>query len=489
MKRALASLLPVLAFTVLGFLVMGYHPGVEDDGIYLAAIKADLNPSLFPRNSDFFRLQAQGTLFTVSMARFVQATGISLAWAELFWQFISLFIILWACHSIARQLFAEACAQWAGVAMVAAMFTLPAGGTALYMADQHLHPRNVATALILLAVSRILAGNRRQAALWLLLAFLFHPLMAAMGISFCIFLTLALMEATHTRLQPWRNSRIALLPLGWVFAPSNPAWRRALDSRTYYYLYKWTWYEWLGALAPLFLFWLLWRAAQKRGETRLARFALAVFAYGVFQQTVAMVMLEPPSLIRLTPLQPMRYLHLVYFFLILIAGCLLGKTLLRSSAWRWAVFLLIANGSMFAWQRAQFSGSQHLELPGRRPDNQWLQAFAWIRANTPQDVYFALDPHYLEAKGEDYHGFRALAERSQLADAVKDTAVVTQIAELGPVWERQTEAQEGWPRFHLAEFERLKAEFGVGWVLVSYPPPEGLACRWHNGSLSVCQIP
>ena len=86
---------------------------------------------------------------------------------------------------------------------------------------------------------------------------------------------------------------------------------------------------------------------------------------------------------------------------------------------------------MLAAQRAEFSGSQHIEWPGRAPSNPWLQAFAWIRTNTPTDAYFALDPRYLEAPGEDYHSFRALAERSQMADAIKDTAVVTQVPELG----------------------------------------------------------
>ena len=91
----------------------------------------------------------------------------------------------------------------------------------------------------------------------------------------------------HLRLRAWRNSvaAFAFVPLGWVFAPADPGWRKALDTRTYYYLFKWTWYEWLGALAPLLLFWLLWRIARKRGEILLARFAAAVFAYGVFQQT------------------------------------------------------------------------------------------------------------------------------------------------------------------------------------------------------------
>ena len=144
---------------------------------------------------------------------------------------------------------------------------------------------------------------------------------------------------------------------------------------------------------------------------------------------------------------------------------------------------------MFVAQRQLFSGSVHLELPGRQPANPWLQAFAWIRQNTPTDAYFALDPHYLAAPGEDYHSFRALAERSQLADAIKDTAVVTQVPELGPVWERQVQAQVGWTHFQLADFQRLKTDFGVNWVLVSYPQPAGLDCRWHNESLTVCRVP
>jgi hypothetical protein len=144
---------------------------------------------------------------------------------------------------------------------------------------------------------------------------------------------------------------------------------------------------------------------------------------------------------------------------------------------------------MLFCQEAQFPASHHLELPGLAPQNDWLAAFAWIRQNTPTDAYFALDPHYLDERGEDYHGFRALAERSSLADAVKDAAVVTQIPTLGEVWQRQVEAQKGWAQFQLVDFERLKQQFGVDWVVVSDPAPAGLDCRWHNGTVAVCRIP
>ena len=479
----------VLAFSIFGFAVMGYHPGIEDDGVYLSAVKSDLNPALYPHDSEFFRVQLQATLFDKWVADFIHLTHIPVAATELLWQFASIVLMILGCWGIARSLFPEARAQWAGVALVAAMFTLPVSGTALYLVDQHLHPRNLATALILLAVSRIMVGQHLQSVPLLLLSFVLHPIMAAFGISFCFFLTIALLDPVHVWLRSLRSSLAAAVPLGWIFESPTPIWRQALQTRRYLFLYQWTWYEWLGALAPLFLFWLLWRIAQRHGETHLARFALAVFAYGVFQQAVAMIMLGSPSLIRLTPLQPMRFLQLIYCFMALLAGCLLGKSLLKASVWRWAVFLLVINAGMFAAQRALFPSSEHLELPGMRLSNPWLQAFAWIRINTPTDAYFALDPRYLEAPGEDSHSFRALAERSQLADAIKDTAMVTQVPELGPTWEHQVAAQAGWNNFKLADYERLKSEFGVNWVLVNYPQPAGLPCSWHNSTLSVCRVP
>ena len=483
------NLLLVLVFSILAFAVMGYHPGLEDDGVYLTAVKSDLNPALYPHDAEFFRVQLQATIFDKVVAGFIRLTHIPVAVTELLFQFVSILLIVLGCWCIARLLFEDERAQWAGVALTAAMLTLPVAGTALYLADQHLHPRNIATALVLLAVSRILAGHRWQAVPLLLLAFALHPIMAALGISFCFFLTMAMLEPVHIWLRSLRGSLAVAVPLGWIFQSPTPIWHRALETRSYYFLYQWTWYEWLGALAPLVLFCLLWRIALKRGETILARFSLAVFAYGVFQQAVAMIVLKSPALVRLTPMQPMRFLHLIYFFLTLVGGCLLGRYLLKGNAWRWAVFLILINAGMFASQRALFSGSDHLELPGMQSSNPWLQSFAWIRMNTPTNAYFAMDPYYLAAPGEDYHSFRALAERSQLADMVKDPSVVTQVPELGPAWERQVDATDGWLNFKLADFERLKRNLGVDWVIVSYPQPQGLPCKWHNLRLSVCEIP
>ena len=203
-------------FTLLGFLVMGYHPGIEDDGVYLSAVKADLDPALYPHDSDFFRLQLQATIFDRWMALFVRVTRIPVAWAELLWQFLSLYVILWSALRIAQKLFSERRSPPAGIALLAAMFTLPVAGTALNLADQHLHPRTMATALILLAIDRILLNKRAFAVFLLLLALLVHPIMAVFGISFCFFLALALNDRFYlslgSHLSRILNSPAPLLP-------------------------------------------------------------------------------------------------------------------------------------------------------------------------------------------------------------------------------------------------------------------------------------
>ena len=488
LKRLFLESLHLLLFTSLGFLVMGYHPGFEDDGVYLTAVKSDLNPALFPHDAAFFRLQLQATAFDGWMAQFVRWTGISLATAELIWQFAALFLILWATKRISTHIFDQKRSHWAAVAMVSAMFTLPVAGTALNIADQHLHPRNLATALILMAISRILDGKRLQAIPLLLIAFLLHPIMAALGISFCAFLTVSMLQRVPYYLRVAEGSVSAAVPLGWILEPPSPQWREALNTRSYYFLYHWTWYEWLGALAPLLLFGLLRRFAQRRGDDRLARFSLGVLAYGVFQQVVAMIILGADPLVRLTPLQPMRYLQLVYVCMALVAGGLIGG-LLKTSVWRWGAYLLVLNVSMFYTQREFIDDGTHIETAASDDANPWLQAFAWIRQNTPTNAYFAVDPRYLAAPREGFHSFRALAERSRLADAIKDAAVVTQVPSLAPEWDQQVKAQAGWSDFQLADFERLKSKFGVDWALVSYPQPHGLPCRWHNDTLSICRIP
>jgi hypothetical protein len=467
--------------TVLGILIAGYHPGAEDDEVYLAAIKHNLNPSLFPHDADFFKVQLQATIFDKVVAASVLWTHLSVGTVVFAWHFLAIFLVLLGCWRISCRCFRETYAQWASVTMVAVLFTLPAAGSALYLVDQNLHPRALATAAILAAIVETLDRRYVLAGVLLVLAALMHPIMASFGISFCIFLV-------------WRQPpeltafALALAPLGWIFEPTSDAWRAAANTRDYYFLGRWQWYEWLGVFAPVAFLWWFRRIGQRKGATALGYLSTRLIAFSIFQLAVALIVMLPPTLERLRPFQPMRYLHLFYLLFVVLGGGLLGQDVLGKHWWRWLVLFAPLAGGMFYAQRQTYPATSHLELPGTPPSNPWLQAFSWIRVNTSTESYFALGPDFMRLPGEDYHGFRALAERSSLADTVKDSAVATQVPRLATRWQQEVEAQEGWRHFTGTDFQRLKSRFGVDWVVLQQPGVAGLACPYQNSAVLVCRV-
>lgn len=475
------NLMVLALLAVLAMLVQGYHPGAEDDGVYLPAIKKHLNPALYPHDADFFQLQLQATIFDNLVADSVKLLHLPLGWVVVLWQLASIWLILWAVREIARRCFPEACAQWSAVAMVAALLSLPIPAASLYVVDQYLHPRAVATALIMVAVVATLNRRRVWAGILLLLAALVHPLMASFGISFCIFLWVREEHSVG-------GAAAFLLPMGWIFEPTSQAWQEAANSRDYYFLSRVHWYEWLGVFAPFLLLWWFRSLARRDQLSTLARVSSRLVLFGAFQLVVAIAVMLPPSLERLRPFQPMRYLHLFYLIFILLAGGLIGQKILRNKITRWMLLFVPLALGMFYAQRQTFPATEHLELPGIASRNSWTQAFVWVRENAPRDSLFALDPHYLELPGEDFHCFRALAERSALADYVKDASVATQVPRLAPRWQKEVQAQMGWKNFQEADFHRLKESFGANWVVLANPGRPGLVCPYRNSEVVVCRV-
>lgn len=474
--------------TVLAIAVQGYHPGLEDDSFYLAAIRKDLNPALYPHDSDFFQLQFQATAYDELIAWSVRITHLPLDWVVLFYQFAAILLILWACGRIARKCFRERHAEWAAMALVAVLLTIPISGTGLLLVDQYLHPRALATAAILWAVAYALEGSAAAAAVLLGIAASLHILMAAFGVSCCLFLAdWRKIEALQPMVKRAAAAAI-FLPLGWVFDAPNHAWQQAAATRTFYFLSRWAWYEWLGVAAPLLIFWAYSYIARRSGSWAAARLSLRIMRFGVFQMVIALAIMLPRGMERLRPLEPMRYLHLIYLFLFLLGGGFIGKHVLAGKAWRWAaLFGPLSIGMLFA-QRQLYPASQHLELPGVAQRNEWVQAFVWIRENTPPDSLFALDPEYMNLPGEDSHGFRAIAARSALVDNLKDPGMVARVPRLAERWQAESLAQSNWRNFQLADFRRLKGQFGVDWVVLAKPCVEGLACPWENRAVRVCRV-
>lgn len=256
----------------------------------------------------------------------------------------------------------------------------------------------------------------------------------------------------------------------------------------YHYIQNWQWYEWLGILAPVILFWWFARVARARQWKQVDRLCRGLIVYDLIYFAAALVLDLPARFEALARLQPLRSLHLLYMLMFLVMGGFLGEYVLKNRAWRWlALFLPLAGGMFFA-QRALFPASAHIEWPWSAPENDWAKAFLWIRGNTPVDAVFALDPLYMQLPGEDIVGFRCLAQRSRLADLVKDGGAVSMFPPLAEEWWTEVQAQTPWKELRAEDFARLKSKCGVSWVVMQQPGVAGIDCAYQNAAVRVCPV-
>jgi len=400
------------------------------------------------------------------------------------WHALSLFLFLLACWQLSRKCFADPLARWGAVGLVAALLTLPVAGTALYIMDQYLNPRSIAAFALLFAIVNTLERKYVRVGAWLAFAVVIHPQNTAFG--FCYLVILLCMA----NIRPAMAYAASLLPFGLSLRAPSEAYREAVQTRPYFFILRWEWYEWVGIFAPLALLWWFSLMARRHRLPVLELLSRALVVFGLFFFALALVLTIPVPLEGLARFQPMRSLHLVYIFLFLLGGGLLGQWVLKDRTWRWIVLFVPLCAGMWYAQRELFPASPHIEWPGVAPKNSWLRAFEWIRQNTPPQAVFAIDPMHMVIQGEDQHGFRALAERSMLADGVKDPGAATLFPDLllAEHWREQVRAQAGWKSFQAEDFRRLKNKYGVTWVVLQRPGVAGLNCPYENDALLVCRV-
>jgi hypothetical protein len=476
--------LPFLLLLTTGAVAIhGYHPWVEDAEIYLPGVEKLLHPELFPFGSEFFQHHASLTLFPNFIAALVRISHLPLEWVLFLAHLASIFLLLLACWELSGKCFTDPKARWGGVILVAALLTLPVAGTALYVMDQYVNPRNLVAFALILGISKTIDGKYVQAGAILSLAAAIHPLMSV----FALFLYIVVVS--KERFEAGGPALALVLPFGIIFELASPAYHEVALSHTFHYLTKWQWYEWLGIGGPLVILWWLGRLARSRQQAKLDILCRALIPYELICAAGALILSSSARFETLARIQPLRSLHLLYILLILCGGGTLAEYVLKNRAWRWAVFLVPLCAGMWIAQRALFPASAHIEWPGAQPRSRWAQAFVWIRQNTPVDALFALDPFHMQIAGEDANGFRVIAERSMLADAVKDSGAVTMFPPMAEDWQKQVRAQENWKKFQLSDFHRLRAEFGVNWLVLEQPGVAGTRCPFENEAVLVCPNP
>lgn len=476
--------LGLFLITLVAVLVHGYHLGVDDAEIYVPAIKRAADPGLYPFGSEFFMSHAHLSFFPDMVGASARLTQLPVNLVIFLWHVGSIFLLLLASWRLLSTCFQNERARWGGVALLAALLSVPVAGTALVIMDPYVTARSLSTPATLFAIACYISNQPKRAAGWLLFTALIHPQMSVYG---AVFLG-AMALARRFQKADVRASACGLLPFLFEFQPSRGAAREALLSRTYFFVFNWAWYEWLGIFAPLAL--LGWLSSIKlKGATPVFQpLARTLVPFGLLFTAAGVVLGIPARLENFTRLQPMRSFHLVYVIFFLLLGGLIAEYALQGVVWRWLALFVPLAGSMWLLQRAAFPASPHVEWPGSGGGGTWTSAFVWVRDHTPKDAVFALDPNYMLRPGADQHGFRAIAERSALADNVKDSGAVSLFPQLADHWKSQVQAQAGWDRFGPGDFADLAKRYPVTWIITRRPGPAGMVCPYENSELTVCRI-
>lgn len=495
MKTVAGQRLPILrlALASAGAVALhGYHLGVEDGEIYIPAAKRLLNPGLYPYATEFFQSHEHLSLFAPILAWTARLAHLSMDWTVFLWYVATTFLMLVSCWLLASVSFTSKRARWSAVLVIAAVLTMPATNTGLLLMDPYLTARSFSTPLTLFTLTAILAQRYWLAAALTMLTAAIHPQMAA----YLVFLGAVLWAversapAARQPLPAAAGAFFGFVPAGFHLAAAQGAYREALYSRDFYFLSTWTWYHWLGMLAPLGF--LAWFAKGKlRGATpAFARLSIALIPFGAIAIAAAAVITSTHKLDMYARLQPLRCFHLITIVFMLFFAGVLGEYLAKGRAWIIPAILIPLSAGMFAVDYETNPLSPHIEWPGQTAStNAWVNTLLWIRQNTPQDAVFAVDSGYFRDPDVDVHGFRSISERAALADYHKDGGVVAIFPNLADDWKQQSSATRGLNHFTAQDFTRLAHEYPVTWTAIHGPAPAGMECPYQQSGYAVCKIP
>ncbi|HZD77317.1 MAG TPA: DUF6798 domain-containing protein, partial [Acidobacteriaceae bacterium] len=433
----------LLAISALTFPIHGYHPFADDAGLYVAGVEKLLDPTLFPVGMRLILSETRIESFYPLVIGVTKMLGGSMTSALLLLYLLTLVAFIYGTWYVSGLITECRFCRWIAVCLAGCFFTLPVAGTSINIMEPYLGPRSIVAMLSLFAVGLTLERRWFLLGLTLVASATMHPELAIFTGSFV--LVLALLEHGKVR---WAVGAcgLAVMIAAALYAftvrvAATAAYQAAQQSRTYIFLSEWHWYELLGVLLPLCL--LAVAALRLRLSNIAGRLSVACVLAGTTSLVCSALFVHPAGPGLLARLQMLRMFQLIYIVGELLLGCGIGALFVKRG-WGWrevgiGVLVPLA-ATMFFVQTAAFGHSNHLELPGMKPSNSYEQAFLWIRDNTPTTAVFAADPMLVLAPGEDEQNFRAMAQRSVLAD-YKDEGLALVFPGDAANWYQQFRAQ------------------------------------------------
>ena len=493
MKAPSAPHLPIFRLgllTAAALAIHGYHLGVDDAEIYIPAASKLIHPDLFPYGAEFFLSHEHLSLFAPILAWTEHLTHLSTDSTIFYWYIATLFVTLLSCWLLAVQCFSSSRARWAAMGAVTVALTMPAANTGLLLMDPYLTARSFSTPLSMFALTAFLGRRYIVAAIFALSMAIIHPQMAVYLVLLALVLWIVEKIAQPAPLKSSVAAMASFLPVSFRLVPAQEPYREALYARDFYFLFTWTWYDWLGLIAPLVILGLFWKLKPRGTTPVFRRLCLGVIPFGLVSILAAAVISSSHTFDMFARLQPLRCFHIITLIFLIFLGGVIGEYAGVVSRWIVPALCIGVAALMFYVERGTYPASPHIEWPWvQTTSNAWMNTLLWVRHNTPRNAVFAVDSRYFKDPGVDEHGFRAIGRRSTLADYYKDGGAVAIFPDLAVEWKQMSDATYGLNHFFAADFTRLAHEYPVTWAVVHGPAPVGMICPYQQQGYAVCKIP
>ena len=304
---------------------------------------ADLSTDLFFA----FGSQDSFTIYTWFLGHLVPIIGVS--WTALAATATGAAAMLAATHALVRKL-ADPQSAWVATIFVAA---LPGGYSALGvpLVEPYATPRSLACALVLFGVAAVLGRRRIVAAVVLVSAMLFHPLMALPGIAWVVFtagrFVPVLVLGLGSMSAMIAASVVGIAPFDRLFTRIDDDWRMLIEDRSpYLYLLHWedlAWSGHSGTTAMAVIASLLLATRMEGPARRIFVTGGAIAVVGTLATLIGGDWLQSTLVVQL---QPWRAIWIASFLTLAGTGMLLVRVATTRSVEDTVVLMGVGSGLM-----------------------------------------------------------------------------------------------------------------------------------------------
>ncbi len=428
--RALIHAAAATAFVVLATLnAGGYRYGASDQAFYIPAILEQLDPALFPRDTELIGPQARYFFVDEVVASLVARTGLPIeAWFAIGYV-ASLIVLYGALWRLGSYVFSTTAAVYALV--IAETLRHRITRTGVNTLEGYFHPRVLVFAIGVWAVATFLRGHPWRALLLVAAGGLLHPTTAA-------FFVVLLLPAIWVEVPAARRPLMlavtgGIVAVAWMLLsgplqdglrPMDARWRALLESKDYLFpAAEWNAGAWLANIgtAILAIGTLAYRVTRGHARPREdALLAGAILLLAGFLVTLPAVgagwaLLVQLQISRVFWLFDLLGTVALIWWLIDRPAAQPGRSARRATAT--LVLLAAAAVARGGW----IAFVEHRDRPlvtATLPDEPWTRVIAWARQQ-PVRAHFLADPGHAWKHGAPlrYSG------RDVLLEDVKDTAM------------------------------------------------------------------